>query len=178
MADENTESQPQTDNRPQGENRPVRNENRRPFRPRNNTTRPDGSNDESTPREGQDNRPPRQDNRPPRTDNRPQRNDNQPPRTNHLIRNPAPSDSATDLSTESENNARPQRSGGSRGGRRGSTSAPIDTNLRDFVLKNQEVHKNRLNPHLKLNLDNNEKIKITPLGGLGEIGGNITVIET
>lgn len=188
MADENTESQAQpqaqADSRPQGENRPPRNDNRRPFRPRNNNTRPEGSPETGAPREGQenrpprtDNRPPRQDNRPPRQDNRPPRNDNQPPRTNHLIRNPAPGENATDLSTESENNARPQRSGG-RGGRRGSGSAPIDTNLRDFVLKNQEVHKNRLNPHLKLNLDNNEKIKITPLGGLGEIGGNITVIET
>ena len=170
MADENTESQPQaqTDTRPQGDNRPPRNDNRRPFKPRNNNTRPEESREEGAPREGQDNRPPRNDNRPPRTDNRPPRqdnrparNDNQPPRTNHLIRNPAPSDSATDLSTESENNARPQRSGGSgRGGRRGSGSAPIDTNLRDFVLQNQEVHKNRLNPHLKLNLDNNEKVKI------------------
>jgi ribonuclease J len=187
MADENTESQPQTqtDTRPQGENRPGRNDNRRPFRPRNNNNRPEGSTEEGAPRESQDNRPsrtdnrpPRQDNRPPRQDNRPPRNDNQPPRTNHLIRNPLPSDNATDLSTESENNARPQRSGGGRGGRRGSGSTPIDTNLRDFVLKNQEIHKNRLNPHLKLNLDNNEKIKITPLGGLGEIGGNITVIET
>ncbi len=176
MADETTESQAQIDNRPQGDNRPPRNDNRRPFRPRNNNNRPEGSTEEGAQRTGQDNRPPRQDNRPPRTDNRPPRNENQPPRTNHLIRNPAPSDTATDLSTQSENNARPQRGG--RGGRRGSTSAPIDTNLRDFVLKNQEAHKNRLNPHLKLNLDNNEKIKITPLGGLGEIGGNITVIET
>jgi ribonuclease J len=184
MADENTESQPQaqTDTRPEGDNRPPRNDNRRPFRPRNNN-RPEGSTEEGQqdnrpPRT--DNRPPRQDNRPPRQDNRPARNDNQPPRTNHMIRNPLPSDNATDLSTESENNARPQRSGGGggRGGRRGSGSAPIDTNLRDFVLQNQEIHKNRLNPHLKLNLDNNEKVKITPLGGLGEIGGNITVIET
>ena len=48
----------------------------------------------------------------------------------------------------------------------------------ECVLKNQEIQKERLNPHLKLDLNNKEKVRITPLGGLGEIGGNITVFET
>jgi ribonuclease J len=43
---------------------------------------------------------------------------------------------------------------------------------------NDKVQKDRLNPHYKLNLNSQTKIKITPLGGLGEIGGNIMVIET
>lgn len=55
---------------------------------------------------------------------------------------------------------------------------PIDDNLKDFVLKNQEAHKQRLNPHFKLDLNSQAKIRITPLGGLGEIGGNIAVFET
>ncbi len=55
---------------------------------------------------------------------------------------------------------------------------PLDKNLKDFVNKNQEAHKQRLNPHFKLDLESKAKIKITPLGGLGEIGGNITVFET
>ena len=55
---------------------------------------------------------------------------------------------------------------------------PLDTNLKDFVAKNQEAHKQRLNPHFKLDLESKAKIKVTPLGGLGEIGGNITVFET
>ncbi|MBN2896832.1 MAG: ribonuclease J [Campylobacterales bacterium] len=63
------------------------------------------------------------------------------------------------------------------GGRRGGAT-PVDKNLLDFVKKNQEMHKNRLNPHYKVNLESNAKVRITPLGGLGEIGGNITVIET
>jgi len=57
-------------------------------------------------------------------------------------------------------------------------ATPIDENLKAFVLKNQEGHKQRLNPHYKLDLNSNAKIRITPLGGLGEIGGNITVFET
>jgi ribonuclease J len=55
---------------------------------------------------------------------------------------------------------------------------PVDENLKAFVLKNQEMHKQRLNPHFKLDLNSGAKVRITPLGGLGEIGGNITVFET
>ncbi len=62
--------------------------------------------------------------------------------------------------------------------RRRNAPAPVDATLKEFVIKNQEIHKNRLNPHFKLDLNSNAKIRITPLGGLGEIGGNITVFET
>ncbi|PHQ89308.1 MAG: ribonuclease J [Sulfurimonas sp.] len=55
---------------------------------------------------------------------------------------------------------------------------PVDENLKTFVVKNQEAHKQRLNPHYKLDLNSTAKIRITPLGGLGEIGGNIMVFET
>jgi ribonuclease J len=54
----------------------------------------------------------------------------------------------------------------------------VDDNLKSFVVKNQEAHKQRLNPHFKLDLNSKAKIRITPLGGLGEIGGNITIFET
>ncbi len=62
--------------------------------------------------------------------------------------------------------------------RRGAPPTPTDSNLKDFVYKNVEAHKNRQNPHYKLDLNSSDKVRITPLGGLGEIGGNITVIET
>ncbi len=55
---------------------------------------------------------------------------------------------------------------------------PTDENLKSFVIKNQEAHKQRLNPHFKLDLNSKAKIRVTPLGGLGEIGGNITIFET
>ena len=55
---------------------------------------------------------------------------------------------------------------------------PVDENLKTFVAKNQEAHKQRLNPHYKLDLNSKARIRITPLGGLGEIGGNIMVMET
>ena len=55
---------------------------------------------------------------------------------------------------------------------------PVDENLKAFVTTNQEAHKQRLNPHYKLDLNSTAKLRITPLGGLGEIGGNIMVMET
>ena len=56
--------------------------------------------------------------------------------------------------------------------------APTDENLKKFVTKNQEAHKQRQNPHFKIDLNSKAKIRVTPLGGLGEIGGNIMVFET
>jgi ribonuclease J len=73
------------------------------------------------------------------------------------------------------NNNNKNNKGGGRGRRQ---SAPVDENLKKFVGLNQEAHKERLNPHFKLDLNSKDKIRITPLGGLGEIGGNITVFET
>lgn len=43
---------------------------------------------------------------------------------------------------------------------------------------NEKIQKDRLNPHNKLNLKTTASVKITPLGGLNEIGGNMMVIET
>ncbi|MDH4944896.1 ribonuclease J [Sulfurimonas sp. C5] len=80
--------------------------------------------------------------------------------------------SAKPANNRSRNNNR----GSSSRGRRQST--PTDENLKSFVTKNQESHKKRLNPHYKLDLNSKAKVRITPLGGLGEIGGNIAVFET
>ncbi|MEA1916474.1 MAG: ribonuclease J [Campylobacterota bacterium] len=82
-----------------------------------------------------------------------------------------------------ENGAKPAgnkpRSNKSRGGySRRNAPPPVDKNLKDFVYKNADSHKKRQNPHFKLDLNSSSKIRITPLGGLGEIGGNITIFET
>ncbi len=50
--------------------------------------------------------------------------------------------------------------------------------LKKSVETNTRIQKNSLNPHNKLNLNTKAKIRITPLGGLGEIGGNMMVMET
>lgn len=50
--------------------------------------------------------------------------------------------------------------------------------LKKGVEVNTRIQKNSLNPHYKLNLNTKAKVRITPLGGLGEIGGNMMVMET
>lgn len=50
--------------------------------------------------------------------------------------------------------------------------------LKKSYIINERIHKDRLNPHYKLDLNTSAKIRITPLGGLNEIGGNMMVVET
>ncbi|HEC1048892.1 TPA: ribonuclease J [Campylobacter jejuni] len=49
--------------------------------------------------------------------------------------------------------------------------------LAECIEANRVSHENRLHP-LKYNNSSEHKIRITPLGGLGEIGGNISVFKT
>ena len=50
--------------------------------------------------------------------------------------------------------------------------------IKKAIEANQRMHKERLNSYVKVEQNSKGKIKITPLGGLGEIGGNICVFET
>ncbi len=50
--------------------------------------------------------------------------------------------------------------------------------MRKTIAANEKMHKERLQKFAQLNLKTDAKIRITPLGGLGEIGGNICVFET
>ena len=54
----------------------------------------------------------------------------------------------------------------------------MDSMLRPYVEKNQQIHYKRLSTFNKLDFNSNAKVRITPLGGLAEVGGNITIIET
>lgn len=54
----------------------------------------------------------------------------------------------------------------------------LHKDLRRGVEANTKIQRESLNAHAKLNLNTKASVRITPLGGLGEIGGNITVVET
>ena len=54
----------------------------------------------------------------------------------------------------------------------------LHKDLRKGVEANLKIQKDSLNAHTKINTNTKASVRITPLGGLGEIGGNITVIET
>jgi len=56
-------------------------------------------------------------------------------------------------------------------------SEPWQKAMTKVIEANKAMHEKRLCP-LKFAKGNDEKIKITPLGGLGEIGANITIFET
>lgn len=50
--------------------------------------------------------------------------------------------------------------------------------MRKTIEANKLMHKERLECFNKLDMNTNAKVRITPLGGLGEIGGNMCVFET
>lgn len=52
------------------------------------------------------------------------------------------------------------------------------TNIKNAIEANKRIQQNRLSADVRLNHNTKATIRITPLGGLEEIGGNITVIET
>ena len=54
------------------------------------------------------------------------------------------------------------------------SSVPND--LKKSIIENERVQKERMEPWRKINATG--KVRFTPLGGLGEIGGNIAVLET
>lgn len=74
--------------------------------------------------------------------------------------------------TENYNGAREVKSINEKG------NLNLHRELKRNVDHNTRIQKSSLNPHYKLNLNTKAKVRITPLGGLGEIGGNMTVIET
>ena len=119
----------------------------------------------------------------PQAENKPNNNQNRRP-NNGGNRKPNPNrNSNTNPNAKPGNEADSNKPGGAnknknRNNRMKRQPTPIDETLKEFVLKNQEAHKQRLNPHFKLDLESKAKVKVTPLGGLGEIGGNITIFET
>ncbi|WP_456389835.1 ribonuclease J [Hydrogenimonas sp.] len=90
------------------------------------------------------------------------------------------------------NRPRSSQRGGRRGGKRGGSREPhyktpanvqrssdgVYTDINQAIAANKEVQQERLNTAAKIDTNNKARIRFTPLGGLGEIGGNIAVLET
>ncbi len=53
-----------------------------------------------------------------------------------------------------------------------------ELDIKDAIIANKLVHSRALQSYNKINQNTSANIKITPLGGLGEIGGNFMVMET
>ncbi len=54
---------------------------------------------------------------------------------------------------------------------------PLSTELKDALVENRTANDDRMNPWRQVDVSNKNKIRFTPLGGLGEIGGNMAVLE-
>ncbi|HIP42153.1 MAG TPA: ribonuclease J [Campylobacterales bacterium] len=76
------------------------------------------------------------------------------------------------------NNNKNGKSSVNRGGKRNKNSmGPLTTEVKDMLQKNRDANEERMNPWKQIDVNNKNKIRFTPLGGLGEIGGNIAVLE-
>ena len=73
-------------------------------------------------------------------------------------------------------NKKPNRNGGGRRPKK-FVPGPMSDAMKASILENIEVNDLRMNPWKQINMDNNNKVRFTPLGGLGEIGGNMAVME-
>ena len=70
------------------------------------------------------------------------------------------------------------KSSGNRGGKRNKNSmGPLSSKLKEVLQKNRNASEERMNPWRQIDVTNKNKIRFTPLGGLGEIGGNMAVLE-
>ena len=136
------------------ENEVTQQQNNSNEKPRENTPKPSGQSKQT-----------------PHQNNRTQVNPNQNPNPN------APKDASGEPSEKKPRNNRRRKSNKS-------PTATIEGNepwqrdMKKAIEANQKMHKDRLNRSNLLDQTSKGKIKITPLGGLGEIGGNICVFET
>jgi len=74
------------------------------------------------------------------------------------------------------NKKKPNRNGGGRG-RKKQVAGPLSDAMKASLQENAEVNDLRMNPWKQIEINNKHKVRFTPLGGLGEIGGNMAVME-
>jgi len=69
------------------------------------------------------------------------------------------------------------KNGNNRNKRNKNAMGPLSNDIKAALIENREANEARMNPWRKIDTFNKHKIRFTPLGGLGEIGGNIAVLE-
>jgi len=70
------------------------------------------------------------------------------------------------------------RGGGSKNKSRRKNSTTVNEKMRASLEENLRVKERTMNPWKQIDMGSREKVRFTPLGGLGEIGGNMAVLET
>jgi ribonuclease J len=77
---------------------------------------------------------------------------------------------------KSANKNKPNRNGGGRRPKK-FVPGPMSDAMKASIVENNEVNDLRMNPWKQIDVGNQNKVRFTPLGGLGEIGGNMAVME-
>jgi len=90
----------------------------------------------------------------------------------------ASSADATVKTNKPNNNRRRRGNKQQQGGPSIEGNEPWQRDMKKAIDANEKMHKERLDRSQHIEQHSKGKIKITPLGGLGEIGGNICVFET
>ncbi|HHD81936.1 MAG TPA: ribonuclease J [Campylobacterales bacterium] len=81
--------------------------------------------------------------------------------------------------SKKHNNPKNKKPNNNRGGKRSKrpVPGPMSEAIKASLAENDAVNDIRMNPWKQIEVQNNHKIRFTPLGGLGEIGGNMAVME-
>ncbi len=106
------------------------------------------------------------------------RNNNQSRNAGNNNQNKKPNNSNNKPSNNNKpNNNQNRNSGNKNRGKRKNVTTVNDT-MRASIEINAKVKDATMNPWKKIDMSSKGKIRFTPLGGLGEIGGNMAVLET
>lgn len=79
--------------------------------------------------------------------------------------------------TPNKNTKKPNNRTGNGRGRKRPVAGPLSDAMKASLKENEAVNDARMNPWKQIDISNKHKIRFTPLGGLGEIGGNMAVME-
>jgi len=113
-------------------------------------------------------------------ENRPQNNR---PKGQHKPQGNRPQGQGSNNQNRNNNN-RPKKGGGNNRNRKPQKfSAKLgneqwELDMKEAIAANKRVRKEALECYNKVDMNTKGKLKITPLGGLGEIGGNFMIMET
>ncbi len=79
-------------------------------------------------------------------------------------------------SNQNRQNSKPNRN--SSRARRPKIDTTIPNDMKSAILENERIQQERMAPWRQLEVSSKGRLRFTPLGGLGEIGGNIAVLES
>ena len=164
---------PHRQNRPQGENSNRPNPNRKPNPNRTPNAKPEvNGNVQDRPAPNGNRKPNPNQNKNRNHQNRNNNGESKPNnnKPNHPKQGNKP--------TQNRNNNRPNNKGGNKNRNKRRNVTTVNDEMRKYLEINDKVKEATMNPWRNADMSVQGKIRFTPLGGLGEIGGNMAVLET